>query len=174
MSRPAFKVISHVTVPVMKIDGTKPVYITFLEPIHLAPENDKQKAIREKLISEGKQVKPVPEICKVRNIEDGHVYQIVANEVFKSEMRQNYPADAYVNKSFQVFKSAPEGNRQYATFQIAEIELEVEEADMPPASNGAEAPQTEAPNTETPAAETPATDTPAEEAHANGKHGRKR
>lgn len=131
MARPAFKIVSHVTVPVLKIDGTRPVFITFLEPIHIAPESDKMRAAREADIAAGKMVKPVPEICKVRNLEDGGVYQVVANEVFKSEIRQAYPDNSYVNKSFAVNKFAPEGNKKYATFQIAEIELEVAPEDQP-------------------------------------------
>jgi hypothetical protein len=112
-----------VTVPLLRVpdDGT-PVYIKSNGAIFKAKENAKAKPGPD-----GKPLNP-PELMEVTNLETGEIAQVVMNEVFATELRDKYPSDGYVNKSFKVCKFKMQGGKRYATFQITEIRVKVPDA----------------------------------------------
>lgn len=119
-----FVKVKSVTRPILKMDGSKPVYFKVEGAIHLAPA---MEGGRKQKDAAGNELPP-PEIMFVTNLETGEESTIVVNKVLGSELQSVYPSDAYVGKSFAVEKIAPAGNKRYATFQISEIELQQAEA----------------------------------------------
>lgn len=114
-----FVKVRSVTRPILKMDGSKPVYFKVEGAIHLAPA---MEGGRKQKDAAGNELPP-PEIMFVTNLETGEESTIVVNKVLGSELSSTYPSDAYVGKCFAVEKIAPAGNKRYATFQISEIEV---------------------------------------------------
>jgi hypothetical protein len=129
-----FRVVKHVTRPLLKlVDNTK-YYIQIEAPFKIAEQVKKPKMVEATVIENGVETKkmvpqPPPTIIDVKNIElDPPVScQMVANEVFKSELQKQYPNDGYVNKYFEIVKNTKAEGKNYNTFGITELALAVEE-----------------------------------------------
>ena len=120
MSDFKFKVKKHVTLPLLKMEADKPCFVTILEPIY------KAKAIAPgRKAADGKPQMEPPELMNVTNLENGHEYQMIVNTVLGSNLRDAYPNDTYVGKSFLLERRQIAGKR-YASFDITEIELATE------------------------------------------------
>ena len=120
-----------VTRPILRMDGSKPVYFRIDGPIVQAVKMEGGRAKRD---ANGNELPP-PEIMPVTNLETGEESTVVVNKVLGSELRENYSEDSYVGHSFCVQKIAPAGNKRYATFDIAEIQLQGEKAVEPEAKH---------------------------------------
>ena len=105
-----FKTKKHVTLPLLKMENNKPIYIQFTEAIFVG------KVVDDK--------KEPPKMANVINLETGEECQIILGTVLESNLRETYPDDSYVGKQFELVKSAPEGARKYSLFNITEIEVE--------------------------------------------------
>ena len=117
-TKPAFapKIIRRVTMPSLKLMPEVPVYVKITDPLFQGRE------IKGK---EGEEQKAPPKILNVINLETGEAMQLVAGTVVVSELTENYPNDAYVNKCFMITKGKKReqaGGRGYFTYEISEIE----------------------------------------------------
>jgi hypothetical protein len=121
-AKPAFKfkVKKHVTLPLLKIEESVPVYIRVTEPIFLAKEIEGTRARKN---AEGAVQQP-PHLANVTNLETGEEMQIIANEVLKSSLEDAYPDASYVGKSFEIVRKPIQKGKKYVTFTITEIEAE--------------------------------------------------
>lgn len=133
-----FKIKKHVTVPLLKVpDNGAPVYVRFEEPIYRStvPEIEKKKyetALKkyQEAIAAGEtdvtapQAPNPPELAKVVNLETGEHMEIIVSTVLGAELRESYSGDTYVMKGFEIKKFKMQNGKRYATFQIAELELE--------------------------------------------------
>lgn len=120
-----FKVKSHVTVPLLKVpDNGTPVYVTFDGAIEKAKDNDSMRQRKQKMAEAGQPVNEPPHIARVINLETGEHMQIIVNSVLKTEIEDKYPENGYIGVSFEIKKYKMTGGKRYATFQIAEIEVE--------------------------------------------------
>lgn len=108
------KVLNHVTLPLHKL-GDKPSYLKITGTIY------KGKKVVGKTTEENS--KQAPELVHVFNYETNRPEQMIVNTVLATELREAYPSDGYVGKSFQFVKHAIQGGKNYATFDIAEIEV---------------------------------------------------
>jgi len=120
-----FKVKSHVTVPLLKVpDNGTPIYVTFDSKIEKAKENESVRTRKANLAAAGEQVQEAPHVARVINLETGEHQQIIVNSVLKTEIEDKYPDNGYIGVSFEIKKFKMQGGKKYATFQIAEIEIE--------------------------------------------------
>jgi hypothetical protein len=115
-----FKVKKNVTLPLLKLEDGGAIFIRADEPIFLAKEIEGTRARKN---AEG-QVQQPPHLLNVTNLETGEQMQIIANEVLKSTLEDAYPDTSYVGKSFRVERKPIQKGKKYATFTVAEIEVE--------------------------------------------------
>lgn len=154
MNAPKFKIKAHVTVQLLKIaDNGVPAYVKFAGAIFQAKTNeaeqkkfDLESAKYNKASPEERADMKVPQqpnppkLAHVVNLETGEVQQIIIGSILESELKDAYPEDGYVGKGFEIKKQKPTGNKRYAMYQIAEIELPEEaQADVPVAGKGKKA-----------------------------------
>lgn len=113
-----FKVKNHVTVPVWKWEPEEPKFFTILEPIHksAALRNEAKKG------KDGKEMEPA-DVAKVKDLNTGNVQVLIFGTVLAGNLRETYPNDGYVDKSFSAVQHRVEGKR-YRTYTVAEIEAE--------------------------------------------------
>lgn len=128
----AFKVKSHVTLPLLKIEDDKPYAVTIetafkkgeaaparkVKVSYTDPETGELKE-REEM---SKPQEP-PVLCQVTNLFTGERAQMIAGAVFHSEITKQYPNDSYVGKSFQFTVQKASGKR-YKVPMISEVEIE--------------------------------------------------
>jgi hypothetical protein len=113
------KIIKRVTMPTLKLVPDMPVYVKILDKIF----EGKTPKLKEGEKKEDQ--KQAPWLFNVVNLETGENMQLVAAAVIRSEIVDNYPKDAYVNKCFMIVKGKKKdlsGGRGYFTYEIAEIE----------------------------------------------------
>jgi hypothetical protein len=120
-----FKVVKNVTVPLLKIadDGT-PIYVKALGPIFKAKDISGRVSRASKDGEPSKVTMQAPELLNVLNYETDKEAQIIVSTVLGSELRETYPNDGYVGKSFQIKKYKMQGGKRYATFEIIEISVD--------------------------------------------------
>lgn len=118
-----FKVKSHVTLPLLKILPEKPLYVKIEGAIFKAKE---QAGARKQTAPDGTPMQQPPELAHVIDLTSGEHAQIIIGTVLGTELRETYPNDAYVGKSFEIVQHKVQGKR-YATYGITEIEVEVYE-----------------------------------------------
>jgi hypothetical protein len=144
MTAVQFKVKRHVTVKLLKVEDGKEYFVKFNGAIHKAVVNEAEqkrfenaKAKYDSLSAEEKaKVDPKdiptppnpPQLAQVIDLTSGEVVQIIIGSVLESELKREYPNDAYVGKGFSIQKAKIQGKR-YAAYQIAELELEDEAAE---------------------------------------------
>jgi hypothetical protein len=115
-----FRIVKHVTRPLLRLIDNKPVFVKMDGPFRQAeatknPQKD----------ASGNPVPP-PFLADIVNLETDQPSQMVANEVFKSELQKQYPNDSYVGKYFELTKITKAEGKRYNTFTILEIAPEVE------------------------------------------------
>lgn len=122
----AFKVKKHVTLPLLKIQPEKPLYVTILDPIFKAKPQagSRAEAAANKPDAEGKGAKKQPpELAHCVDLTTGEHCQIIIGTVLGSELRETYPDHSYVGHSFEIVQHKVQG-KDYATYSITEIEVE--------------------------------------------------
>jgi hypothetical protein len=111
-----FETVKHVTLPTLKMELDQAVYVRFEAAIYQA------KALtRGRAGTDGQQMAP-PELAHVTELTRNRECTIIVNSVLGTELRETYPNDGYVGKSFKLVKSKLE-SRRYATFDITEVRL---------------------------------------------------
>jgi hypothetical protein len=79
-----------------------------------------QKTISGKVVDDKKEA---PTMANIIELQTGQEMQIILGTVLVGNLTEEYPEGAYVGKSFELVKSAPEGTRKYSLYQITEIEV---------------------------------------------------
>ncbi len=116
------KRVKSVTCPLLKLELDVPYYLRFETEIRKAEETEKDKRRREADTAAGKTVMEVPQLCRVVDLESGELCEMIVPMVLHEELFKAYPDDAYVGKSFELYKHKLE-NKRYSVWDIAEIEL---------------------------------------------------
>lgn len=128
----AFEVAKHVTLPLLKIEPEKPIFVKFEGTIHRAkPQAGSRSDAAESKTDvdapdaapeggKGRGKKAPPELAHVIDMSTGEHAQIIIGTVLGSELRSEYPADAYVGKIFKIVQHKIQG-RDYATYDILEL-----------------------------------------------------
>lgn len=114
-----FKVKTHVTVPVWKWEPEQVKFFTINEPIHKSAALRNEAAKKGK---DGKEMEPA-DVAKVTDLQTGNVSVLIFGTVLAGNLRETYPSDGYVGKSFSAVQHKVEGKR-YRTYTVAEIEAE--------------------------------------------------
>lgn len=151
MNAPQFKIKSHVTVPLLKTEDGKQYFVKITKAIHRAITNESENKKYENAMArfnalteeeqksvDRPQAPNPPELCQVVNLMTGEINQMIVGAVLKSELEREYPNASYVGKAFQIQKAKVQGKR-YSAYQIAELELEEEQAEEKPAEAPAKA-----------------------------------
>jgi 5-methylcytosine-specific restriction endonuclease McrA len=63
------------------------------------------------------------EVVDAVNLMTGESCCVVVDTVLKNALRESYPADGYVDRTFQIMKFAPAVGKRYATFDVKEIRV---------------------------------------------------
>lgn len=143
----AFEVVSHVTLPLLKIEDDK-TYAVTIETAFKKGEAVPARKIKEeytdpetgevKTRDAMSKVQEPPVLCQVTNLFTGERAQMIAGAVFHSEITKKYPDDAYVGRSFQFSVQKASGKR-YKVPMISEVKLTAKAAeastDAPAASS---------------------------------------
>lgn len=101
------------TLPLLKLKIGEPVYIKFTAPLFVG-----------KLI-EDSQTKEPPTMANVINLPTGELVQIMLGSVLQGILKDDYPGDGFVGKSFMVTlaeKKRGKGAGTYNTYSVAELE----------------------------------------------------
>lgn len=110
--RPApFKVVNYVSIPMLEVPVGQTFFAQMVDKARVLPpiEGQKQKYKNDHVAS----------TLKAPN---GEVRLFTWNTVFRSEMERAYPEDGYVGKWFQITRLPVKRGKDYATFQITEVE----------------------------------------------------
>lgn len=117
-----FAVVRNVTLPVLKIEIEKPVYVTIREAMRLGSA---QKAGRDDGKGGEKKAKMEPAtVTSVVDLETGEVKTLIVSAVIKGIFNDDYPNDSYVGKSFCLVKHAKKEGKNYFNFSVDEIDPE--------------------------------------------------
>jgi hypothetical protein len=115
----AIKVVKNVTLPLLKmLDNGTPYYVKFISEIYPGKDNKTGK------VAEGDAQQKVPDLIQVVNLETGEEQELIVSAVLKAELEEQYPELAYKGKMFRLQKFAKADGKKYATFQIAEIDID--------------------------------------------------
>lgn len=117
-----FKTVRNVTLPVLKVEIEKPVYITVKDEMRLGSA---QKPGREDGKGGEKKQKMEPAtVCTVVDLETGEVKTLIVSAVVKGIFTDEYPNGGYVGKSFCLVKHAKKEGKNYFNFSVDEIDPE--------------------------------------------------
>lgn len=123
----------NVTLPLLKIKEGAEYVITMLTAMALGKQMP-AKNVTDPNTGEVKQVVEAPAtVAQVKCLQDGpgakdgEEYQMLCNTIFAKELREQYPNDGYVGKSFAFTVFKIDGKR-YKGCSIAEVTLAPEEA----------------------------------------------
>lgn len=115
-----FRKIKNVTIPQIKIEKEKEYYLRIDTAITKAPDSAGRVHMEDGKTA-GKM--PSPELIQVTNLENGEQGTVIVNTVLGRILNDNYPDHTYVGKSFCIVRHELAG-KKYATFDLAEIEVE--------------------------------------------------
>jgi hypothetical protein len=123
----AFEVVSHVTLPLLKIEDDK-TYAVTIETVFKKGEASPARKVKQTNPETGEieevMTKPQepPVLCQVTNLFTGERAQMIAGAVFHSEITKQYADESYVGKSFQ-FKVQKAAGKKYKVPMISEVKL---------------------------------------------------
>lgn len=109
-----FKEKKRVTLPVIKFEPGKPVFVKILGEMHLGK---KTKGRGDKA-----QMEPAT-LAEVVDLNTGENGLIICATVLKSVLDENYPNNAYVGKGFKITKMEKREGRSYNEYDLVELEL---------------------------------------------------
>lgn len=112
---PAYKRLSQVTRPVLKLPADKAVHVKITAPI-------RQGVGSGKVDASGQQQKPA-DVLECIDLPTGEEVQIVVPAVLKGNLLTHYPDNGYVGKGFEIVRHAPANGKRYSTFDVWEIEV---------------------------------------------------
>ncbi len=110
-----YKMKRRVVLALLKHAVNQTVYIRFEAAI---------KVGKEILAKPGAASMGPAQIAVVIDLTTGEEMQYIVSAVLLSTLKEEYPKDAYIGKSFAIHKLPPDTKRgkRYATFSVAEIE----------------------------------------------------
>lgn len=114
------KILSNVTLPLLKIVTNTDYFVRFTGDIHLGKEIS-GNAIVDPATGEVKSKKEPAFVAFVDNLETCDPVQIIVSTVMRKELEEQYPSAGYVGKCFMFSLTKPSG-KSYNIPQIAEIE----------------------------------------------------
>jgi hypothetical protein len=105
-----FNISKKITRTLLKQRDNETVFVTVVEPIHTGKEIKGSKMAAADLMT-------------VIDITTGHEHDYIVNTVLHGVLDEAYPKNAYVGKSFAIFRMPPDEGRgkKYATFAVTEI-----------------------------------------------------
>lgn len=118
--RPTFNVKRILTLPLLKLEAGKPVYVQFQGAIFTG------KKLTNPNATEAEKLKAPPEMANVLNLETGELCQIMLGKVLCELINEEYPAQSYVNKGFMLElteKKRGRNGNNYNTYKLAEIDI---------------------------------------------------
>lgn len=104
-----FKRVGAVTVPTLSFKSRDRVFVKILEPIHLG------KQLKE---TTGKEAQKPAHICRVVDLEDGSIKDLICPAVMVSTFAEGDEKD-YIGKCFEIIATKKEGK----SYKIVEIHL---------------------------------------------------
>ena len=116
----AYKAVEQVTVPVLKHDSGETVAFEIVQPI-LAEDNFETEIDKKTGEVLSQTFKGKINVGRVRELSSGQLFQYVFNAISASELRNAYPNDGYVGKSFAIKKLDLVAGKRYKEVQIVEI-----------------------------------------------------
>ncbi len=118
---PSFKVVKHVTIPVIKFVESVPNFLTVTSPIH---QGKALKGEAEAAAASGKKAKDPAMIMEVINALTGEIGLVVVGAILESTLIETYPENGYVGKTFQITKFAKKAGKEYNGYEIMEVVAE--------------------------------------------------
>jgi uncharacterized membrane protein YheB (UPF0754 family) len=108
----SFKKTKSVIVPLLKMELDIPVYIKSLGAMFVGKE----------VKSDGIKMEPAI-LMPVIDLTTGEECQIIINKVVQENLKEVYPNDSYVGKTFEIIKHAKRDGKKYNDFSISEGEV---------------------------------------------------
>lgn len=109
-----FKVKKNLTPPLLKFSEGETRYIKVTSKVYIGKE----------MSTKAGEVKREPaHIVDCVNLETGEQSQIIVSAIVMSVWKDEYPNDAYVNKSFAITKEGRVPGKQYMRFRVEELEI---------------------------------------------------
>jgi hypothetical protein len=115
-----FEIAQQVTVPVLKHESGETIAVTLVAPI-LAEDQFDTKIDEETGEVLSQKFKGKINVGRVTELSTGQLFQYVFNAISASELRNAYPSDGYVGKSFLIKKLGVVAGRRYKDVQILEL-----------------------------------------------------
>lgn len=112
-----FKRKRAVTLPTIKFEYEKPVYVKIIGEMH------EGKARLARGQTQPDPDKKPPTLAHVIDLSTGEETQIILAEVLKSELTDAYPNHGYVGRGFEIIKQKRKEGKKYDPYGICEIEL---------------------------------------------------
>ena len=82
---------------------------------------DKMRQSKAVNTAEGARTMDPATICTVLNLDDGAHYTLIINKVLESVLKEEFPDDGYVGKSFAFTRHAKAAGKRYHTYSVAEL-----------------------------------------------------
>lgn len=111
-----FKKLKSVTVPVVKLMPDRPVYLRFESKL------ERSKQIVQKKVGD-KPMEPAT-IAHCLNHENDSECILIVGKMLESVLRESYPDDTYVGKSFELVNHGLRGDKRYNSYSVNEVEIE--------------------------------------------------
>jgi hypothetical protein len=103
-----------ITLPILKLENGKTIYVRFLVPIIVGMTPQKRAgAIKEPA---------APLFGDVVVLDSGITARLPIHPKLNAILKTTYPNDAYVDKCFAITKQIREAGRQFTPFHVAEID----------------------------------------------------
>lgn len=110
-----FEVVKRVTLPTFKLEVDIPLFCEITDPIFLS---------EAKAGKDGKKEDRQPaHVANVMNLTNGEFGQIVMGVVLAENIKEKYPDDSYVGKSFSIVKKTKREGKNYHGYEITEIKV---------------------------------------------------
>lgn len=107
-----FKAKRSVILPTLSLQVGQPRVIRFNTAMRQSTINDPDPK---------KKMKPAT-ICQVTDVQSKENYNLIVPAVLESSLKEGYPDDDYVDKTFYVLKKPKRAGKRYFDFELTEVE----------------------------------------------------
>lgn len=118
-----FDIVKHVTRAFYILPEDQPSFVRF-QTAFTPDTTSFSERVRRRKETPGE--KPAPmQIADIVNLQTGEEMRLVAHQVLKNTMDENYPSESYIGKDFRIIKTPKKGGigGKYFAFAIVEIKL---------------------------------------------------
>jgi hypothetical protein len=113
-SKVPFTVGRKLTIPPLKFEIDKPVYVLVTGPMHVG----------RKLKGSGQKSKMEPAtLCNVVDMQTGEQFQLICATMIRGIFEDNYPNHSYVGNAFQIIKHNKREGKSYYDYSMDEVLL---------------------------------------------------